>query len=73
MKLSGATSISSNDHKFLQLSRELEFSGEFDGTIQRDFIFNKVAFTNDTYYGIGVNLRYILKVEMTYQSTLMKS
>lgn len=51
---------------FLQLSRELEFSGEFQGTIQRDFIFNKVAFSNDTYEGIGIRLRYYLKVEMIY-------
>ncbi len=63
----------SGDHMFLQVSRELEFSGEFLGSIQRDFMFDKVSFTNDTYEGIGIKLRYFLKVEMTYQSTLMKS
>jgi len=36
-------------------------------------MFDKVSFTNDTYEGIGIKLRYFLKVEMTYQSTLMKS
>lgn len=51
---------------FLQISRELEFNGDFQGTLQRDFIFNKVAFSNDTYDGIGIKLRYYLKVEMTY-------
>jgi hypothetical protein len=58
---------------FLQISRELEFNGEFQGSLQRDFSFNKVAFTNDTYEGIGIKLRYYLKVEMTYQATLLKS
>jgi hypothetical protein len=62
-----------SDHMFLQLSRELEFTGDFQGSIQRDFIFDKVSFTHDTYDGIGIKLRYFLKVEMSYQSTLMKS
>jgi hypothetical protein len=39
----------------------------------RDFSFNKLDFQNDTYMGIGINLRYYLKVEMTYAATLMKS
>lgn len=58
---------------FLQISRELEFQGDFTGSIQRDFLFNKVPFSNDTYMGIGIHLKYFLKVEMTYQSTLRKA
>jgi Vacuolar protein sorting-associated protein 26 len=69
----GIWSAQNNSHHFLQISRELEFAGDFTGTIQRDFAFTKVAFQNDTYSGIGINLKYYLKVEMAYASTLMKS
>lgn len=55
------------------MTRELEFQGEFSDSIARDFAFHKIEFQNDTYNGIAINLRYYLKVEMTYQSTLMKS
>ncbi|TNV77820.1 hypothetical protein FGO68_gene11911 [Halteria grandinella] len=61
------------NHMFLQITRELEFQGDFSGTIQRDFLFSKVGFTDDSYLGIGLNLKYLLKVEMTYQSTLRKA
>lgn len=54
------------NHMFLQISRELEFQGDFTGSLQRDFLFNKVGFVEDSYSGIGLNLKYVLKVEMTY-------
>ncbi len=55
------------------MSRELECFGEFQNSIQREFQFNRVEFYNDSYNGIHLNLKYLLKVEMVYQSTLMKS
>lgn len=39
----------------------------------REFQFNKIDFQNDSYNGINLQLKYVLKVEMIYQSTLMKS
>eukprot|EP00347_Sterkiella_histriomuscorum_P012726 403367452 len=66
--------LSSNqNYAFLQLSRELEFQGSFNTAIVRDFQFNKPDLQHDSYDGIGLKLRYYLKVEMTYQGSLMKS
>ena len=61
------------NYAFLQLTRELEFAGDFEGNIAREFSFNKPDFSNDSYDGINLALRYFLKVEMTYQGALMKS
>lgn len=58
---------------FLQLTRELEFHGDFCGLITKEFSFNNPDFTHDSYKGIALNLKYLLRLEMTYQGGLMKS
>lgn len=55
------------------MSRDLESQGEFHHTIKRRFAFNKLEFQNDSYTGINLNLKYLLRVEMTYQAAIMKS
>lgn len=39
----------------------------------REFQFNRPDFAHDSYDGIGLNLKYYLKLEMTYQGALLKS
>ena len=41
--------------------------------INREFQFNRIEFQHDSYEGINIKLKYLLRVEMVYQSTLMKS
>ncbi|CDW84778.1 vacuolar protein sorting-associated protein 26-like [Stylonychia lemnae] len=60
-------------YQFLQVTRELELSGEFQNQITLKFQFTRPDFTQDSYDGIGLKLRYLLRVEMSYQGTLMKA
>ncbi len=40
--------------------------------MQRDFFFSRVPFNHDSYRGIGITVKYFLRVEMSYSSTLRK-
>jgi len=63
----------SSDYVFLQLTRDLEGEGTLEESISKPFSFNKADLSCDSYDGQEFRLRYFLKAEMVYQSTLRQS